>query len=108
MKPFLKKSIITLLASTCLFTAWLIPSIAVPTASAAPDTSVLNKQSFSTDVIYQIVTDRFADGDPSNNPSGAAYSPGCTNLKLYCGGDWRGIINKINEGYFAGMGVSAL
>lgn len=108
MKPFFKKTMITLLASTCLFTAWLIPSIAVSTANAAPDTSVLNKQSFSTDVIYQIVTDRFADGDPSNNPSGAAYSPGCTNLKQYCGGDWRGIINKINDGYFAGMGISAL
>lgn len=108
MKRMIKKSIITLLASTCLFTAWLAPSFAVPMANAAPDTSVLNKQGFSTNVIYQIVTDRFADGDPSNNPSGAAFSPGCTNLKLYCGGDWQGIINKITDGYFAGMGISAL
>lgn len=108
MKRMIKKSIITLLASTCLFTAWLAPSFAVPTANAAPDTSVLNKQGFSTDVIYQIVTDRFADGDPSNNPSGAAFSPGCTNLKLYCGGDWQGIIDKITDGYFAGMDISAL
>ncbi|MFD1266075.1 alpha-amylase family glycosyl hydrolase [Paenibacillus motobuensis] len=108
MKRMIKKSIITFLASTFLFAAWLAPSIAVPSASAAPDTSVLNKQGFSTDVIYQIVTDRFADGDASNNPSGAAFSSGCTNLKLYCGGDWQGIIDKITDGYFTGMGISAL
>ncbi|WP_110931773.1 alpha-amylase family glycosyl hydrolase [Paenibacillus bouchesdurhonensis] len=108
MKWMIKKSIITLLASTFLSITLLTPSNAIPSASAAPDTSVLNKQGFSTDVIYQIVTDRFADGDTSNNPSGAAFSPSCTNLKLYCGGDWRGIINKISDGYFAGMGISAL
>lgn len=39
-------------------------------AWASPDTSVDNKVNFSTDVIYQIVTDRFADGDRTNNPAG--------------------------------------
>ncbi|GIO36391.1 putative cyclomaltodextrin glucanotransferase [Paenibacillus antibioticophila] len=108
MKWMIRKSMIAVIASTFLLTAWLNPFMAIPSASAAPDTSVLNKQGFSTDVIYQIVTDRFADGDTSNNPTGGAYSPGCTSLKLYCGGDWQGIIDKINDGYFAGMGVSAL
>lgn len=104
----IRKSIIALIASSFLFAVSLNPFMPVPSAIAAPDTSVLNKQGFSTDVIYQIVTDRFADGDPSNNPSWNAYSPTHTDLKLYHGGDWRGIINKINDGYFAGMGVSAL
>ena len=77
-------------------------------AQAAPDTHVSNKVSFATDVIYQVVTDRFVDGNTANNPSGAAFSAGCTQLKLYCGGDWRGLINKINDGYFTTMGITAL
>ena len=77
-------------------------------AHAAPDTSVSNKQNFSTDVIYQIFTDRFSDGNAANNPTGLAFDGTCTNLRLYCGGDWQGIINKINDGYLTGMGVTAI
>jgi glycosidase len=75
---------------------------------AASDTSVTNVVNFSTDVVYQIVTDRFLDGNPSNNPTGDLYDASGTNLKKYLGGDWQGIINKINDGYFTGMGVTAL
>lgn len=94
---------IALLAGSS-FPAALSTSIAY----ASPDTSVTNKQNFSTDVIYQIVTDRFSDGNSSNNPTGTAFSSGCTNLKLYCGGDWAGITNKINDNYFSNMGITAL
>ncbi|MFD2670005.1 alpha-amylase family glycosyl hydrolase [Marinicrinis sediminis] len=75
---------------------------------AAPDTDVSNKVNFNTDVIYQIVTDRFLDGDSTNNPSGTIFDGSCTQLKKYCGGDWQGIINKINDNYFTDMGVTAL
>lgn len=75
---------------------------------AAPDTASTNKVNFSTDVIYQIVTDRFKDGDAGNNPSGAMFDVSCNNLKKYCGGDWQGIIDKINDNYFTDMGISAL
>ena len=34
------------------------------------DGSVGNYSSMSTDVIYQIVTDRFVDGDSTNNATG--------------------------------------
>jgi glycosidase len=77
-------------------------------ALAAPDTDVSNKQDFGTDVIYQIVTDRFVDGNAANNPTGAAFSSDCSQRKLYCGGDWQGIVNKINDGYLTGMGISAI
>lgn len=77
-------------------------------AWASPDTSVNNKLDYSTDVIYQIVTDRFVDGDSSNNPTGSAFSSDHSNLKLYFGGDWKGITNKINDGYLTNMGVTAL
>jgi glycosidase len=88
--------------------AALVLSVAAWTATAAPDTHVSNKQGFNTDVVYQVVTDRFVDGNAANNPTGAAFSAGCTQLKLYCGGDWRGLQNKIEDGYLTGMGITAI
>lgn len=78
----------------------------VSSATSAQDTDVTNKASFSTDVIYQIVTDRFYDGDASNNPTGAVFNTG--DLTKYHGGDWQGIIDKIEDGYLTGLGVTAL
>lgn len=64
----------------------------------------------SKDVVYQIITDRFYDGDPSNNvPEGfdpTLYDGTGDDLKLYQGGDWAGIIDKIP--YLKGMGVTAV
>lgn len=62
------------------------------------------------DVVYQIITDRFADGDTGNNvPSGfdpTLYDGTGADLKLYQGGDWQGIIDKIP--YLKNMGVTAV
>jgi glycosidase len=98
----------TLLMSVLLLGSLQLPGESGSTAYAAPDTSVGNKQNFSTDVIYQLFTDRFFDGNTANNPTGAAFSSGCSNLRLYCGGDWQGITNKINANYFSNMGITAL
>jgi len=62
-------------------------------------------------VIYQIVTDRFYDGDPTNNdPSKSAGlydSRGENgNWKYYWGGDLAGIQQKLD--YIRGMGASAI
>lgn len=76
---------------------------------AAPDTAVTNRQNFTTDVIYQVLTDRFVDGDLSNNATGAAFDSACSSgTKVYCGGDWQGITNKINDNYFTDMGITAI
>ncbi len=88
--------------------AFLAVLALAPAAFATPDTSVANKQGFDTDVIYQIVTDRFVDGNAANNPTGGAFSSDCSQRKLYCGGDWQGITNKINDGYLTGMGITAI
>ncbi|MDK2824632.1 MAG: cyclomaltodextrin glucanotransferase [Clostridia bacterium] len=62
------------------------------------------------DTIYQIITDRFYDGDPSNNiPPGfdpTLFDGTGTDLKLYQGGDWKGIIEKIP--YLKEMGITAV
>jgi len=88
----------------------LIFALTIPSTLmlAAPDTAVTNKVNFSTDVIYQIVTDRFLDGNTNNNPSGGLFDGSCVNLKKYCGGDWQGVIDKLNDGYFTDLGITAL
>lgn len=50
-------------------------------ATLTSDAGVTNTASFSTDVIYQIVTDRFLDGNTGNNPTGAILTkPTCRNI----------------------------
>ncbi|MGO9088461.1 MAG: alpha-amylase family glycosyl hydrolase [Candidatus Sulfotelmatobacter sp.] len=66
-------------------------------------------QDFKKQVIYQIVTDRFLDGDPTNDDP--PQSPGMndstkTNWQMYWGGDLAGI--QQNMAYLAGLGVTAI
>lgn len=82
------------------------PSNVAAVTTGAQDSDVSNSASFSTDTIYQIVTDRFFDGNASNNPTGDIYDP--TNPRKYHGGDWDGITQKINDGYLTGMGITAI
>jgi len=60
------------------------------------------------DVIYLIMTDRFANGDPKNDvPSGApAAATDRNNPRSYHGGDLRGIIAHLP--YLKDLGVTAL
>jgi alpha-amylase len=57
-----------------------------------------SKEEWKTRTIYQIITDRFArsNGDKTE----------CHDLKKYCGGTWRGIINNLD--YIQGMGFNAI
>ncbi|MFS0870913.1 alpha-amylase family glycosyl hydrolase [Paenibacillus xylanilyticus] len=103
-----KRVLLSTTLTLSLLAGSALPFLPASAIYADPDTAVTNKQNFSTDVIYQVFTDRFLDGDPSNNPTGAAYDATCSNLKLYCGGDWQGLINKINDNYFSDLGVTAL
>lgn len=70
------------------------------------DSDVSNSASFSTDTIYQIVTDRFFDGDSSNNPTGEIFDK--NNNRKYHGGDWAGITQKLNDGYLTNLGITAI
>lgn len=74
----------------------------------ANSTTAANDVNFSSDVVYQIVTDRFADGDVTNNPTGDLFSADKSNLKKYQGGDWQGIIDRIEDGYLTDMGITAI
>lgn len=82
-------------------TAMLLLSVFAPTARADGD--------FTGSVVYQIITDRFYDGNTSNNnPSSSPnlYDATKTNWWFYWGGDWAGIQAKLP--YLSNMGVGAI
>jgi alpha-amylase len=54
--------------------------------------------------IYQIITDRFFDGDPSNNNAEGNYSP--ANSGSVHGGDFKGIEQKLD--YIKALGATAI
>jgi glycosidase len=56
-------------------------------------------------MIYMVMTDRFRDGDPANNP---APSPGADPGAEFKGGDLRGVTSAIEDGTFDALGVRAL
>lgn len=91
-----RSKLTALLCAFVLLVTLLIPSNAAAVTIGVQDTDVSNSASFSTDTIYQIVTDRFFDGDSSNNPTGDIFD--ITNPRKYHGGDWKGITQKINDG----------
>ena len=65
-------------------------------------------QGFSPDdVVYLIMTDRFADGDPSNdNPAISRGLFDRKNAHMYHGGDFQGIIDHLP--YLKSLGVTAI
>jgi len=62
-------------------------------------------EAWPDEVLYFVFVDRFLDGDASNNGS---PTPGVQKPADYQGGDWKGVMNKLNEGYFNKLGVTAL
>ncbi len=56
-------------------------------------------------IIYFLMLDRFADGDPANNDQGAGeYNP--EDASRYSGGDLSGVINQLD--YIEGLGATAV
>lgn len=60
-----------------------------------------NADDWRDEVIYQLMVDRFANGDLNNDYN---ISPG--NLGRYQGGDWQGVIDKLD--YLQALGVTTL
>ncbi len=69
----------------------------------------LAAQDFKKQVIYEIVVDRFVDGDTTNdNPAASSglYDATKTNWHAYWGGDLAGVQQKMT--YLKGMGITAI
>lgn len=84
-------------AGTLMWGAGAAPASADPTTSPGALAE--------GDVIYQVLVDRFEDGDPTNNDQGdGEYDP--SDLGFYHGGDWAGLTDRL--GYIADLGVTAI
>jgi alpha-amylase len=57
--------------------------------------------------VYFIVTDRFNNGDKSNDQTYNRNKP-TGKLRDFEGGDIRGIIQKLDEGYFTNLGINVI
>lgn len=74
----------------------------IPFAISDPLDPLTNFQGITNeDVIYLIMTDRFADGDPGNNGDADRKDP-----RAWHGGDFRGIIKNIP--YLKDLGITAI
>jgi glycosidase len=94
---------------TAVLTAGILLAALGPATSGHADAPVSNRASLKQDLCYQIVTDRFFDGNTANN--NPAKSPGLydstkANWKLYWGGDFAGIQQKM--AYLKNLGVTAI
>mgnify|MGYP002713014969 CR=1 FL=1 len=57
--------------------------------------------------VYFLLTDRFANGDTTNDHAYGRRHDG-EKLRSYEGGDIRGIIQKLDDGYFDRLGITAI
>ncbi len=62
-------------------------------------------QDWRDEVLYQVLVDRFDNGDP-NNDFGVQRRPGVGALARYQGGDWRGLENRIP--YLKELGITTV
>ena len=108
LSSFLKAMLIAVIVFSFYTFNFSIPVHARTMLPAASNVAS-NEADFKPDVIYQVVLDRFFDGNPANNdPAGdtGLYDGSKSNWKLYWGGDLAGLTQKIP--YIAGMGVTAI
>jgi neopullulanase len=77
----------------------------------APEPQPAQPRAWQDETIYFALTDRFANGDTGNDNGadrGAADRLDKTNPLGWHGGDWKGIQQKIESGYFKKLGFTAL
>lgn len=107
----MKRLLLLLAAATLLLQCKQKPEQAAQTETKAPETTGPARDSipflWEAANVYFLLTDRFNNADPDNdlnfdrtNPTGP--------LRGFMGGDLKGIIDKIESGYFNRLGVNAI
>lgn len=81
----------------------LLAACATPTDYITPPPITSEVQDWRDEVIYQVMIDRFSNGD-QNNDFNVTYDPAA--LARYQGGDWQGLIDQMD--YLVELGVTAL
>ncbi len=84
-----------------MLTMVLLPTACINPPQPGSEPLSDNVIDWRDEVIYQIMTDRFANGDTSNDYNTNIHDP-----SAYHGGDWRGIMDHFD--YLEALGVTAL
>src|SRR3546814_3896282 len=89
----------------------LLLATPVPGTAAADDSASYRERLPQDEVIYFVLPDRFANGDPANDRGGLSgdrlttgYDP--TDSGFYHGGDLKGLTDKLS--YIARLGATAV
>ncbi|MGC3996822.1 MAG: alpha-amylase family glycosyl hydrolase [Anaeromyxobacter sp.] len=66
--------------------------------------------SWKNATVYFVMTDRFVNGDTSNDGSFGRVKVDATGSSIgtFHGGDLRGLLQKVDDGYFTSLGVNAI
>lgn len=81
--------------------------------SALPTIAAADNRTFSWDgaTVYFVITDRFANGDPTNDVNYGRitdYGSERLNAATFHGGDFKGMLEKAKDGYFTELGVDVV
>ncbi len=82
--------------------------ILVPLENGKPiiDAAQLNRHDAQAQVLYSLLVDRFANGNAGNDWK--MQSPEVLDIVDYQGGDFAGITQKIEEGFFDELGINTI
>lgn len=91
-------------------------STSVSANSSTSSSATTSTFSWDNATVYFAITDRFLDGDSSNNHSygreldqnGNPYPDYKSKVGTFHGGDLKGLTQKIDDGYFNNLGVNAI
>ncbi len=90
------------------FGAFLLSACAEAPSGDTPDRETADPAVFwNNATVYFLLTDRFQNGDPSNDFALGRARDGAV-LRSFLGGDLAGVLQKLEEGYFDALGVDAI
>lgn len=86
----------------------LFNDLLIPLQNGKPvvDASLLTRHDPENQVLYSLMVDRFANGNPNNDWK--MNSPEVLDIVDYQGGDFAGITQKIEEGFFDSLGINTI
>ena len=86
----------------------LFNDLLIPLQYAKPvvDAAKLTRHDAESQVLYSLMVDRFANGNPNNDWK--MRSPEVLDIVDYQGGDFAGITQKIEEGFFDSLGINTI
>ncbi|MDQ0232256.1 carbohydrate binding domain-containing protein [Metabacillus malikii] len=116
VSPLLNETIVLANSNTETKTNLADSTLITATSSELTETSTDSTFTWDNATVYFVLTDRFLDGDSSNNHAygreldrnGNPYPNYKNKVASYHGGDLKGLTQKLNEGYFTSLGVNAI